>query len=218
MKPKYLTFDCYGTLIDWKKGIEESLRASIGSLSVSGDQLMKAYLEAEKEEESTYKSYREVLAGSALRLSGPLGVRVDREAAESFAGSVPRWPAFPDTAEALKELGRRGYRRYILSNVDDDLLEGTIANNGLEVDGFVTAQQVGSYKPDPGHWEEFMKRTGARKEEMLHVAQSVFHDVVPTQELGIASAWVNRYSEPLPPGAAPAFIVDSMETFLSVVD
>jgi len=218
MKPKYLTFDCYGTLIDWRRGIEESLRRSLGSFSLSGKELLDAYVEEEKKEEATYKSYRKVLAGTALRLSGPLGVRVDQGAAERFAASVPDWPAFPDTREALVELGRRGYGRFILSNVDDDLLRGTIANNGLEIDGFVTAQQVGSYKPNRGHWDEFMRRTGASKEEFLHVAQSVFHDVIPTQEMGIASAWVNRYSEPLPVGAAPSYIVDSMEGLLGVIE
>ena len=107
-------------------------------------------------------------------------------------------------------MGRRGYKRFILSNVDNDLLEGTIRNSDLEVDGFVTAEEVGSYKPNPGHWKTFMERTGASKEEVLHVAQSVFHDIIPTQALGIASAWVNRYHEPMPAGANPLFVSDTL--------
>lgn len=210
MKFRYLTFDCYGTLIDWKKGIEKELAAALGPIRVSGEELLDAYVSAEKEQETTYKKYRAVLADSAMALSGQLGANLSDRAARGFAASVPRWPAFPDTGKFLRDMGERGYRRFILSNVDNDLLEGTIRNNGLEVDGVVTAEEVGSYKPNPGHWRRFMEKTGASKEEVLHVAQSVFHDIVPTQALGISSAWVNRYREPMPTGATPLFVTDSL--------
>ncbi len=212
MKYRYLTFDCYGTLIDWRSGIEGELRAILGGVNIGGQDLMNAYLAAEKEEESNYKKYREVLRSTAKSMSVPLGVEVTDQDARSFAASVPRWPAFPDTKKFLRDMGSMGYKRYILSNVDDDLLEQTIDKNGLEVDGFVTAEEVGSYKPSTRHWLEFMRRTGATKEEVLHVAQSLYHDIVPTQPLGIASAWVNRYGERLPPEAAPSMISDSLES------
>jgi 2-haloalkanoic acid dehalogenase type II len=207
---RYLTFDCYGTLIDWRAGIEWALRAAFGDISVRGQELLAAYVEAEKEQESSYRRYREVLSRTALALAAGLGVPPDRRAAEEFAASVPDWPAFPDTREFLQRMGSKGYKRYILSNVDDDLLEGTISKNGLEVDGFVTAEQVGSYKPDAGHWLRFIEKTGAGREEILHVAQSVYHDIVPSQRLGIVSAWVNRYGEPMPEGVQPAFMSDSL--------
>ena len=206
----YLTFDCYGTLIDWKRGIGSALRRNLGGLEIGDNDLMMAYLQAEKEEEETYKSYRDVLSGSVGRLSLKFGIRLSPGAAQKFAASVPDWPAFADTQEALKALGSMGYKRYILSNVDDDLLEETIARHGLEVDGFVSAQQVGSYKPGPGHWEEFLRRTGASKGDMLHVAQSIYHDVLPVAKMGISSAWVNRYDEPLPPQANPDYVSDSL--------
>lgn len=211
MKYRYMTFDCYGTLIDWRSGIEAELRSALGDIRIGGQDLMNAYVTAELGEESTYKKYREVLRGSVTSLSGLLGVKVTEQGARRFAGSVPRWPAFPDTRKFLREMGSRGYRRYILSNVDNDLLEGTIKNNGLEVDGFVTAEQVGSYKPETRHWIEFMRRTGATKGEVLHVAQSLLHDIIPTQRLGIASAWVNRYGERLSSEAAPSMMSDSLE-------
>ncbi len=217
LKYKYLTFDCYGTLIDWKTGIERELAAAVGT-KLGGKALLEAYISAEKEQESTYKKYREVLRSSALSLSRKIGVKVTTEAALDFAGSVPRWPAFPDTAGFLREMGGRGYKRFILSNVDDDLLEGTIRRNGLEVDGFVTAEQVGSYKPNPGHWKRFLERTGASKGEVLHVAQSVYHDIVPTQKLGIASAWVNRYQEPMPGDAEPSFVSDTLTHLGDLLD
>ncbi|MDE1852120.1 MAG: HAD hydrolase-like protein [Thaumarchaeota archaeon] len=142
---------------------------------------------------------------------------MDDEAARRFAGSVPRWPPFGDTSKFLQEMGSRGYKRYILSNVDNDLLEETIGNNGLEVDGFVTAEEVGSYKPRTDHWLEFLRRTGARKDEVLHVAQSVFHDIMPTQQLGIDSVWVNRYQEPLPADASPLIISDGLDSLATTL-
>ncbi len=210
MKYRYLTFDCYGTLIDWRAGIEASLLAAVGDLGIRGQALLDAYVMAEKEQESSYKRYREVLRRTVLSMSGQLGVEVTEQAARRFAGSVPTWPAYADTAKFLKEMGRKGYKRYILSNVDTDLLRDTISNHGLEVDGFVTAEEVGSYKPNAGHWLRFMKNTGARKEEVLHVAQSIYHDIVPADEMGIASAWVNRYNEPMPQDTHPLFVSDSL--------
>ena len=206
----HLTFDCYGTLIDWRAGIEREMVKAIGDVRISEGRLLAAYFEAEKTQESTYKKYREVLRDTAISTSGALGVEMSDAAAREFAGSVPTWPAFPDTVEFLREMGLRGYRRYILSNVDDDLLEETIRRHNLEVDGFVTAEEVGSYKPMPGHWERFFQRTGAKKEGILHVAQSVYHDIIPAQEMGFASAWVNRYHEQMPTEASPAFLTDSL--------
>lgn len=215
---KYLTFDCYGTLIDWRTGIERELAAAVGNINLRGQELLDTYAGSERKEEATYKKYREVLRRSVLSMSKELGVEVSDKAAREFAASVPRWPAFPDTARFLHMVGSRGYKRYILSNVDDDLLGATIENNRLEVDGFVTAEQVGSYKPRKAHWAEFLRRTGAAKGELLHVAQSVFHDILPAQELGIATAWVNRYSEPLPRDASPSMISDGLESLARIID
>ena len=207
----HLTFDCYGTLIDWRAGIERELARTVGGVKLGGPQLLAAYVEAEKSQESTYKKYREVLRETVISMSGVLGATVTNGAAQAFAGSVARWPAFPDSAGFLREMGSRGLKRYILSNVDNDLLEETVRRHGFEVDGFVTAEEVGSYKPRPGHWERFFQKTGAKREGVLHVAQSVYHDILPTQSMGIASAWVNRYDEKLGPGVEPLFICDSLE-------
>ncbi len=208
----YLTFDCYGTLIDWKTGIEESLARAFGELPLKGDALMDIFVRTENEEEGSYKKYREVLRNTAMRLSDRLGVKLREGGADEFAGSVPRWSAFEDSASVLKKLGRLGYKRFILSNVDTDLLEGSIRRNGLEVDGFVTAEEVRSYKPSYGHWSRFMQKTGAEKKEILHVGQSVFHDMVPAERLGLKTAWVNRYRNPFPKGIEPLFVCDSLES------
>jgi 2-haloalkanoic acid dehalogenase type II len=215
---EYLTFDCYGTLIDWKKGIIDSIEKAAGRLPLPADRVMEAYVAAEKKQEGEYKKYREVLKGTFENLVGEVGLSVPKGASERFAGSVPKWPAFQDTAATLRRLGQLGYKRYILSNVDNDLLLGTISRNGLEVDGTVTAEDVGSYKPSPGHWVKFLEKTGAKKERVLHAAQSIYHDVLPTRVLGIASAWVNRYAEPLPPGVEPAYISDSLGNLAKMLE
>ena len=207
----HLTFDCYGTLIDWRAGIELELTRAVGGINISGQRLLAAYVEAEKSQETTYKKYREVLRNTVVSMSGVLGINVTHEAALEFAASVPRWPAFPDTAKFLRETRSRGFKRYILSNVDNDLLEETIERHRLEVDGFVTAEEVGSYKPNPAHWTKFIEKTGTQKQNVLHCAQSLYHDIIPTQSLGIASAWVNRYDEKLDVGIEPSFICDSLE-------
>jgi len=218
MKYRYLTFDCYGTLIDWQTGIEETLRATFGNVRVKGGDLLAAYVSAEKKEETTYKKYTEVLRRAALSLSDTLGVGVSDSAARKFAASVPSWPVFPDTVEFLHDMGSMGYKRFILSNVDDAILEETIVRNRLEVDGFVSAEDVGSYKPEAGHWLEFLRRSGAAKGEVLHVAQSIYHDIIPARQLGIASAWINRYGERFPTGAEPSIISRDLAGLAEVLE
>lgn len=171
---------------------------------------MDAYASAEREEERTYKSYREVLANTALRLSRAFHIEVDAGSARDFADSLPSWPAFPDAKKALRRFGENGHVRYVLSNVDTRPLEETIINNGLEVDGVVTAEEVRSYKPRHEHWVRLMEKSGARKEEILHVAQSIYHDLVPAQDLGITACWVNRYREQLTSHVEPLFKLDSL--------
>ena len=215
---RYLTFDCYGTLIDWKTGIEREITAAIGPARLNGKELLDAYVDQEKGQESSYRKYRDVLRDTFMSLSSALGAKASEDAARGFAASVPRWPPFPDTTDFLREVGARGYKRFILSNVDNDLLEETIERNRLEVDGFVTAEEVGSYKPLPGHWLRFMQKTGAGKADILHVAQSFYHDVIPTRALGIASAWINRYREPMPLGADPLYVSDSLRHLAEILE
>jgi len=214
---RYLTFDCYGTLIDWRKGIEKSLTEEYGPLPASGEKLYEAYADAELAEERSYKKYREVLSRTSARLARRFRLRDDREADTRFADSVPSWPAFGDTAESLRELGKLGFERYILSNVDKDMIQETISRNGFEIDGVVAAEDVKSYKPSTAHWAEFFRMTGASKEEELHVAQSVFHDIVPAGEMGLSTAWVNRYSQRMTTAAQPTYVVGSLSDLVQVL-
>ena len=217
MKFQYLTFDCYGTLIDWRKGIEAHLGKLLRKNGVMPrKKIFPIYVKLEAEEESDSKPYREVLKNTAMRIASHFGTSVREGQAKEFAESVPYWTPFSDTTETLKELGRRGYKRVILSNVDRDLLRETIQRNGLEVDGFITAEDVRSYKPAVGHWNAFLERYRASKESTLHIAQSLYHDVLPATKLGFDVAWINRYGEGNE-GASPKYAFNDLKSLLRIL-
>jgi 2-haloalkanoic acid dehalogenase type II len=200
-----ITFDCYGTLIDWRAGISEAFLAAARRDGVTLDAPAVLALHAEIEpvvEAETYRSYRGVLTETARRVAARLGWSIPAERAGFLADSVPAWPPFADTNAALERLARAGYTLGILSNVDDDLLAGTRRHFSVGFDIVVTAQQVGSYKPAHGHFTTARARIGGRR--WLHAAQSYFHDVAPARALGIPVAWINRRGERVPAGGVTA--------------
>jgi 2-haloalkanoic acid dehalogenase type II len=218
MKIKYLTFDCYGTLIDWKAGIEENFRSFNNNRQLNtGIDIFHSYVELEAKKEKAYKPYKAILKDTSLELAKSMGLGPSDSAAEKFANSITHWPAFTDTAPTLKELGKAGYRRVILSNIDRDLLQETIRNNNLEVDGFITAQDISSYKPGEKHWIEFLKSYKAKKEEVLHVANSIYHDIIPAARLGLKTVWVNRYGESLPDDINSSYVVNRLSDLLNLL-
>jgi 2-haloalkanoic acid dehalogenase type II len=191
-----LTFDCYGTLIDWERGIGEAFEtaARADQVWLDGSAVLAAYHEIEPVVQAErYRSYRDVLALTARTVAERFGWSLAPGRETFLPESLPSWPPFPDTNEALGRLRAAGHRLAILSNVDDDLLAGTRRHLAVEFDFVVTAQQVGSYKPAPGHFTAARARIGAGR--WLHVAQSYYHDVQPARALGIATAWVNRKRE-----------------------
>ncbi|HKY05060.1 MAG TPA: HAD family hydrolase [Blastocatellia bacterium] len=195
-----ITFDCYGTLIDWEGGISTAIgeEAARAGLSVGRDQIIAAYMAEEPVVESQgYRPYREVLAETARRVAGRLGWGLEGSRASFLAESVPSWTPFADTNAALERLARH-FRLGILSNIDDDLLAETRRHFTVEFDLIVTAEQVKSYKPGHAHFLEAKSRAGESRQ--LHAAQSYFHDVVPARELGIPVVWVNRNGESVPEG------------------
>jgi 2-haloalkanoic acid dehalogenase type II len=191
-----LTFDCYGTLVDWERGIGDAFEAAARADGVSLERaaVLTAYHDVEPVVQAErYRSYREVLALTARRVAERLGWPLSAGRETFLPESLPSWPAFPDTNGALRRLTEAGHRLAILSNVDDDLLAGTRRHLTVDFDFVVTAQQVGSYKPAPAHFEAARKRIGHAR--WLHVAQSYVHDIVPTRRLGVPSAWINRKHE-----------------------
>jgi 2-haloalkanoic acid dehalogenase type II len=191
-----VTFDCYGTLIDWEEGIGTAFvrEAAEDGLVLDRSRVLTAYHELEPQIEAVaYRSYREVQAVTAIRVAQRLGWLLSAERARFLADSLPDRKPFSDTNAALEQLVASGYRLGILSNVDDDLLSATRRHFKVSAHVVVTAQQVRSYKPAPGHFEEARRRVGDAR--WLHAAQSFFHDVVPARNLGIPVAWVNRKAE-----------------------
>jgi 2-haloacid dehalogenase len=189
---RLITFDCYGTLIDWETGMLASLRPMF--TGIPDARLLEEYGEAEVElEAGDYLPYRQVLARSVESMGRHLNVAVSSEDSRRFAGSLTQWEPFPDTVAGLQALARR-FRLGIISNVDDDLFAATQKKLGVEFSLIVTAQQVRSYKPSFANFQEALRRSGLKKEEILHAAQSVYHDIIPANALGIRNVWVDRQS------------------------
>lgn len=199
-----ITFDCYGTLIDWESGITTAFQAAASEhgVSVSRDELLAAYADTEPlVERETYRTYRDVLAETAIRTARRLGWVLPSARARFLADSLPSWIPFPDTNAALQRLRDAGCRLGILSNTDDDLLAATRQHFTVDFDPIITAQQVRSYKPDHRHFVAARRIIGSAR--WLHAAQSNFHDIVPTNQLAIANAWINRNGERQLPGGVP---------------
>ena len=195
---KVLTFDCYGTLIDWESGIVAALeplvrRAGVG-LVREGILAQFAAVESEQQAVTPDLRYAELLSVVHGRLAGVWGVAEDGAESRRFGGSIGDWPAFPDTVAALAALRRR-YRLVILSNVDRDGFRASNQRLGVTFDAIYTAQDIGSYKPDPRNFRYLLARLaedGFQKSDVLHVAQSLFHDHAPANAIGLASAWIDR--------------------------
>ena len=196
-----ITFDCYGTLIDWRGGIRAALAeaAARAGVALDPDAALEHYMEIEPTvESSTYQSYRGVIAETARRVGARVGWTLTDEAAAGVASSLPAWPAFPDTNAALERLVGAGHGLAILSNTDDDLIAASRKHLTVPFEFVITAQQVRAYKPAHAHWERARPRVGGRR--WLHAAQSYFHDVEPATALGIPMAWINRHGQPTPRG------------------
>ena len=191
-----ITFDCYGTLIDWEGGIAGAFaRTVVGTGSrLDPHTVLAAYERIEPVVQAgEYRSYREVLTESARRVAQELGWALPEARVGFLAESLPLWIPFPDTNAALERLFRAGYQLGILSNVDDDLLAETRKHFTVPIDLIVTAQQVRSYKPADGHFTTARERIGGQR--WLHAARSHFHDVTPCRRLGVPVAWINRAGE-----------------------
>jgi 2-haloacid dehalogenase len=187
---RWATFDCYGTLVDWNAGIRAELARLFGE--GAADQALARYheLEPQIEHEAPGASYREVMARVLARLgSVPAGEE------DSLALSLPRWPVFPEAPAALEQAREQGWRLAILSNTDADLIAASQEALGVPFDEVVVASEIGSYKPAHRHWQEFFRRTGAAPEGHVHVAASLFHDIVPARTLAMRTVWINRLGE-----------------------
>jgi 2-haloacid dehalogenase len=204
-----LSFDCYGTLIDWEAGIAAVLApwAKEVGLELTDDKLLAAYAEneAQAERDTPDALYSAVLAEAFRRTGDTFGRPVSDEWAQRLGSSVPDWPAFPDSAEALASLAR-DYTLIILSNVHRAGFAGSNKRLGVTFDRIITAEDVKAYKPAPNHFDaldEALQEMGVPRGRLLHVAQSLFHDHVPAKRHGLPSVWINRRHDRHGWGATP---------------
>ena len=212
---RVLTFDCYGTLIDWESGIRAALSGLIGR--TGRDLSRNAVLETHARHESAQQAqtpampYRQILSVVYRRLAEEWGVPASFAEAEEYGGSVGNWPAFPDTVEALRYL-KKFYRLVILSNVDNESFSRTLGRLGVAFDAVYTAEDVGSYKPSPRNIDYMLGHLaglGIERSSILHTAESLFHDHGPANGAGLASCWIHRrHAQPgfgatVDPGAMP---------------
>jgi 2-haloacid dehalogenase len=219
-----VTFDCYGTLIDWERGILNALQPVLAprGVEISEDELLERYARHEAElEAGDYLRYREILARSLHGLCAELGFTPSGEEADAFARAVGEWPAFPDTAPALRRLQER-FRLGVITNCDRDLFALSNRRLGITFDWVVTAEDAVAYKPSLRPFELALATIDVPPGRILHAAQSLFHDHVPAGRLGLTSVWVDRrqglegFGATPPASATPDLVVPDMRTLAEV--
>jgi 2-haloacid dehalogenase len=201
-----LTFDCYGTLIDWETGIWDTLRPIFAAhgIDMIPDRALELYGALETAaEHCAYREYKAILRIVLERMSERLGFVPTAGELQRFSTSVKDWPAFPDSAHALCALQTK-YRLAIISNIDDDLFAFSAQRLQAKFDWIITAQQAKSYKPSLNNFRVAFERIRMPQSRILHVAQSLFHDIAPAKALGLSTVWVNRRQNKEGFGATPA--------------
>ena len=192
---EWLSFDCYGTLVDWETGISNAVSKTLESHGIRKSRAeilaLFADLEPKVQGSPAYLTYRRVLRDVMALIGVELGFRCTEAEVGCLADTLPDWPIFPEVVGALNELKTR-YKLAVISNVDDDLYAGTAEALGVDFDVVVTAEQVRTYKPDLRNFRVASKRMAVDKERWLHVAESLYHDIEPANQFGIKCVWVNR--------------------------
>ncbi|HEY6378193.1 MAG TPA: HAD family hydrolase [Candidatus Dormibacteraeota bacterium] len=207
MTARWLTFDCFGTLVDWRHGIGTTAELLFPG---RGAELLDAYNRAEPalEVEAPFRRYREVLTEGLRRAAAELSLPLNEDDAPALAATIPFWPVFGDVAEALAACRADGWRLALLTNCDRDLIALTRRRLPVPFDAAVTAEDVGAYKPDHAHFRRFEAAFDVSRDRWVHVAQSHFHDIRPAHALGIRRIWVNRLGEAHDPSLADAVLPD----------
>jgi 2-haloacid dehalogenase len=212
---RWATFDCYGTLVDWRAGIRGELARLFPD--ADADTLLARYYEIEPRAQLDGQlAYRHVMARTLAEVASESRLTLPVGEDDSLGSSLPRWPVFPDVRSGLEEARTRGWRLGILSNTDRDLIGASLTTLGVPFDIVIVASEIGSYKPAHRHWQVFAESTGVTPDRHVHVAQSLFHDVAATNELGIASIWINRVGEA--PGPQPTRTLPDLTGLADTLD
>lgn len=192
---EWISFDCYGTLVDWETGISEAVAGVFARHGVrrTRTEILAMFSDAEPKVQLSgeFLEYRRVLRDVMEIMAWEASIRLPGAEADSLADSLPNWPVFPDATDALKAM-QANYKLAIISNVDDDLFAGTTTNLGIAFDAVITSRQAGSYKPDLRNFRLAQERLSVETSTWLHVGESLYHDIGPANRLGIHSVWVNR--------------------------
>jgi 2-haloacid dehalogenase len=221
-----LTFDCYGTLIDWESGILSALKELVtaNQKQLSDDKLLELFAQFESEAESgPYIKYREVLKQVVVKIGDKLDFTPTETELNSLGESLKNWQPFPDTVPALKALKPK-YKLGIISNIDEDLFAESAKHLQVEFDYLITAETAKSYKPSLNNFQVALQEIGAKKEKILHVAQSIYHDVNTAKSLGLSTVWVNRRQgkegsgATLPANSTPDLEVPNLKSLVSQIN
>lgn len=192
---EWVSFDCYGTLVDWETGISAAVGEVLQARGIvkSRSEVLALYaaIEPSVQESESFLEYRRVLRQVMTSIGVELGFECTGPELDCLVATLPNWPVFPEVVDALRKLKER-YRLAVISNIDDDLFAGTAKALGVEFDAVVTAEQVGSYKPNLRNFHAASARMGVDRPKWLHVAESLYHDIAPANRLGIKSVWVDR--------------------------
>ena len=222
-----VSFDCYGTLIDWERGILPALKQLLSNREIdfSDDGTLELFAEFESElekDENDYIEYRKILQEIVKKFGQRFNFQPTATEINSLVDSLKNWQPFPDTVAALSALKQK-YKLAVISNIDDDLFAGTAKHLKVEFDWLITAQQVRSYKPSTRNFEIALETMGIPPEKLLHVAQSVYHDIVPATSMGISTVWVNRrhdktgFGATMPASGKPDLEVPDLKTLVEII-
>lgn len=220
-----LSFDCYGTLIDWESGILAALKTILlnHQVNLEDEQILEIYAQSESNHQGgDYLKYREILKKVVQDFCQRTNITPSESELNYLAESLKYWEPFPDTVEALKALKKR-YKLTIISNIDDDLFADTAKHLEVELDWIITAEQVKSYKPSLQNFEFAIQRMGISPDKLLHVAESIYHDIIPTKSMGLTAVWVNRrkdkegFGATVPASGTPDVEVPDLKSLVSLM-
>ncbi|MEG4807283.1 haloacid dehalogenase type II [Microcoleus sp. F8-D3] len=222
-----VSFDCYGTLIDWESGILSALKQLLSNREIdsSDEGILELFAEFESELENPnnyYIKYRDILQKIVKKFGQKFDFAPTETEINGLVDSVKNWQPFPDTVAALSALKQK-YKLAVISNIDDDLFAGTAKHLKVELDWLITAEQVRSYKPSTRNFEIALETMGIAPAKLLHVAQSVYHDIVPAASMGISTVWVNRrHDKPgsgatMPASGKPDLEVPDLKTLVEII-
>jgi len=223
---KILTFDCYGTLIDWEGGILGALKPVLSkhNINLDDNSILEMYADIESNlEKGEFINYKNVLKGVMLEISKRLNFSVSESELECLVNSLKDWKPFPDTVEALLNL-KKEFQLAVISNIDNDLFSSSAEQLKVKFDYLITAEQIGSYKPSINNFRFAVDKMGISPNKILHVAQSIYHDIVPAKSLGLSTVWVNRrkgkdgFGATPPASEKPDLEVPDLKTLVEVLD